>query len=136
MELYTYGQPRTGNFIFSKWLSQKPIGSSRVVHHNDLVPHLAPGALSIYAHHQNEVWIRARNSLSAVLCRTSRLEEPRCSHSVPLAQLSKEDHSTYFRIAVGQAGCYGGASSISINTPLSLLEPPLSNFSREIILCA
>lgn len=105
MELYTYGQPRVGNFVFAKWLSQQPIGSSRVVHHNDPVPHLAPGALSLYAHHQNEMWIRGKDSLATIRCRNDTLEDAGCSHSVPLGQLDAEDHTSYFQITVGRDAC-------------------------------
>ncbi|KAJ9069236.1 hypothetical protein DSO57_1020559 [Entomophthora muscae] len=102
MELYTYGQPRTGNVVFAKWLSQQPLGSSRVVHRNDVIPHLAFGLLGSYVHHQNEVWLREE---AVVLCNPGVLEDPNCSYSIPIAQLSLADHLVYFNITLGIYGC-------------------------------
>ncbi|KAJ9078863.1 hypothetical protein DSO57_1002100 [Entomophthora muscae] len=103
MELYTYGQPRTGNLVFARWLSQQPMGSSRVVHRNDIIPHLAPGLLDIYTHHQNEVWLGEGTAVT--FCKTQVLEDPSCSNSVPLAELSQSDHLSYFNITLGNQAC-------------------------------
>ncbi|KAI0244161.1 hypothetical protein L0F63_000735, partial [Massospora cicadina] len=103
MELYTYGQPRTGNVIFARWFSQQPIGSSRVVYNNDIVPHFSPGALGVYAHHLNEVWIKPSNRI--IRCATDVLEDSKCSYSVPLTQLSSQDHLMYYPITSGGEVC-------------------------------
>ncbi|KAJ9069314.1 hypothetical protein DSO57_1012935 [Entomophthora muscae] len=103
MELYTYGQPRTSNVIFSKWLSQQPIGSARVVQDNDIVPHLMPVALSYYAHHHNEVWIDSNGTV--LPCKRDVLEDRNCSYSVPVRKLALVSHNLYFQNIMGIKSC-------------------------------
>ncbi|KAJ9055833.1 hypothetical protein DSO57_1039123 [Entomophthora muscae] len=58
LELYTYGQPRTGNTNFARWYNRKPIASARVVNNTDPIPHLTGTTVTDYRHHMNELWIQ------------------------------------------------------------------------------
>lgn len=54
--LYTYGQPRVGNQAFADYVFQSlPDSYIRVVHADDLVPHM-PTRIFGFRHAGNEVW--------------------------------------------------------------------------------
>ncbi|ORX66606.1 alpha/beta-hydrolase, partial [Linderina pennispora] len=55
VQLYTYGQPRTGNGAFASWIQNKEFPIYRVVYHRDLVPRLLLTTID-YKHHSQEVW--------------------------------------------------------------------------------
>lgn len=58
--LYTYGQPRVGNKVFSdllfKSLSNRYV---RVTHYDDTVAHVPP-LISFFKHAGNEVWYKSK----------------------------------------------------------------------------
>eukprot|EP00428_Durinskia_dybowskii_P083447 CAMPEP_0170420110 /NCGR_PEP_ID=MMETSP0117_2-20130122/35164_1 /TAXON_ID=400756 /ORGANISM="Durinskia baltica, Strain CSIRO CS-38" /LENGTH=222 /DNA_ID=CAMNT_0010678519 /DNA_START=248 /DNA_END=916 /DNA_ORIENTATION=- len=46
--VYSYGMPRVGNEAFENWYKSVVIGTFRVVHHKDPVPHLAPESFGFH----------------------------------------------------------------------------------------
>ncbi|KAI9298700.1 alpha/beta-hydrolase [Neoconidiobolus thromboides FSU 785] len=95
LELYTYGQPRTGNVQFAEWFDALPITVARSVNYNDPVPRLPPPSVFNYAHHTNELFI---NESSANYCNPSVLEDPTCALSVPTKLLDANSHLTYYNV--------------------------------------
>ncbi|PPQ78601.1 hypothetical protein CVT24_002053 [Panaeolus cyanescens] len=87
VRMYTYGQPRTGNPNYAKWVNSNfgPGEAFRVTHTTDPVPHV-PLRLDVlpYAHHGVEYWINADPATAAniVSCDPSG-EDETCANSVP-----------------------------------------------------
>ncbi|KAI9298702.1 alpha/beta-hydrolase [Neoconidiobolus thromboides FSU 785] len=96
LELYTYGQPRTGNVQFAEWFDTLPITVSRSVNYHDPVPRLPPLSLFNYAHHTNELFI---NGTSVTYCDSSVLEDPNCALSVPSKELNPNAHLSYYNVS-------------------------------------
>lgn len=99
IQIFTYGQPRTGNLKFAHWYNAQRVTVARVVNYADSIPHLLGGSLGYFAHHQNEIFItpsptggppRVRK------CANDVLEDPQCSNSLPVNDYSSDYHSTYF----------------------------------------
>ncbi|CAJ0597032.1 unnamed protein product [Cylicocyclus nassatus] len=60
-KLITFGQPRTGDGIFAERLNNKIDYAFRVIHDNDMVPHIPPNLPTLfgklrYHHHKKEVY--------------------------------------------------------------------------------
>ncbi|KAJ9087749.1 hypothetical protein DSO57_1030197 [Entomophthora muscae] len=99
LELYTYGQPRTGNTNFARWYNRKPIASARVVNNVDPVPLLTSTIILDYHHHMNELWIQGSHSnYKVIVCSRDQLEDPDCSVSTPLLKTQETDHMQYFGV--------------------------------------
>ncbi|KAJ2787697.1 hypothetical protein GGI15_000520 [Coemansia interrupta] len=64
LELYTYGEPRTGNSVFANWLSSQPFPMYRVVYRGDLVSQV-PFRQMGYQHHAQEAWYCGNSTTSA-----------------------------------------------------------------------
>ncbi len=86
---YTFGEPRSGNDAFAKFIIDTGYEFFRVVNRNDLVPHVPPRQLQ-YVHYGPEYWIDPKNKI--VLC--SDGEDKKCSSSLPFKSLIK--HAKYF----------------------------------------
>jgi len=57
IEIFTYGQPRTGNTDFTNFVSTLGLKSiTRVTYNNDLVPRLPPQFIG-YEHHRSEIYL-------------------------------------------------------------------------------
>ncbi|KAI8911053.1 Alpha/Beta hydrolase protein [Gorgonomyces haynaldii] len=67
--LYTYGQPRTGNFAWAKWYNTLGINIYRIAKSGDIVPHLPLQVMGYYHHVQH--FDIARTSLETKTCLTS-----------------------------------------------------------------
>ncbi|KAJ9052273.1 hypothetical protein DSO57_1035854 [Entomophthora muscae] len=104
LELYTYGQPRTGNTNFARWYNRKPIASARVVNNTDPIPHLTGTTVTDYRHHMNELWIQGpHNDYRLNICSNDQLEDSDCSISTSPLNYVKANHQTYFDIDFTQA---------------------------------
>jgi hypothetical protein len=110
--LYTFGEPRTGDYDFSLTIGEKTSGVYRVVHNRDIIPHLPPCCgdieldgcrtdTSCLYHHTTEVWYD-QNMTSYISC-PSIGEDPECSYYV---DFNVPDHLTYFDIEVHDYCCY------------------------------
>lgn len=107
IEVFTFGQPRVGNFAFSVYYNEYVPLTIRVTHAHDLVPHLPPYyplvGQKTYHHFATEVWIFRVSIVRLVLefervCDSSG-EDPSCSRSV--AGNSIADHLNYFGVSLG-----------------------------------
>jgi predicted lipase len=61
VNLFTLGQPRVGNQDFSDFVWEQLPTATRVVHQNDVVPHLPPRGYDLiittqFHHHAREIW--------------------------------------------------------------------------------
>jgi len=117
LRLYTFGEPRVGDMTFPNLISKYDFGSQvfRLIHENDIVPHLPPCCFSINGicpttaacpyQHPVEVWYD--NSMvpgsSYDFCSTTNGEDPTCSDSQ--VDLSIPDHLVYFGLEVGDGCC-------------------------------
>lgn len=83
--LYTHGSPRVGDEEFSNLLFDLyPNGEyERIVHANDVVPHLPPPAFG-YRHAGNEIWVFREEGTSYRECdnKPDIDENPHCSNSL------------------------------------------------------
>ena len=96
-ELYTYGEPRVGNENFANYVTQSIPQRYRVIHHNDIVPHLPPQLPIPYAHFAYEIWYD-KNMQSYKQCGA---EEFKCSKSVLPTSWSSSDHDINYYIKIG-----------------------------------
>ncbi|KAJ9068685.1 hypothetical protein DSO57_1026208 [Entomophthora muscae] len=97
LELYTYGQPRTGNSDFARWYNNKTIASARVVNHFDPVPLILSTTFTDYRHHFNEIWIQGPpDNYTLTICSNDQLEDTDCSYKLYPNQYSEKNHYDYF----------------------------------------
>ncbi|KAJ9060186.1 hypothetical protein DSO57_1020346 [Entomophthora muscae] len=100
IKIVTFGQPRVGNIIFARWFNQKPVTFTRVVHENDLVPHVPP-LFTGYIHTHLERYIENNSSK---ICNTDWMEDPTCSAS-RLFSLSFSVHSHGWDMQISNKKC-------------------------------
>ncbi|KAJ2460526.1 hypothetical protein GGF42_000786 [Coemansia sp. RSA 2424] len=91
LELYTYGQPRVGNAVFSNWLSKQPFPIFRTVYRGDLVAQVPLVAMG-FQHQAQEVWYTA--GAQTKFCGRNA-ENPSCQNSLSPLQLSTMNHLQY-----------------------------------------
>ena len=103
IQLYTFGQPRTGNDVWASHVGSV-VGSDafRTTHHNDPVPHVPPKILGFH-HTATEVWQADETSTETRLCDGSG-EDKSCSDG-QLAPVNVGDHLDYLGIKMGGGGC-------------------------------
>lgn len=92
VQLWDYGQPRVGNDVFANYTKELLPVLYRVINQDDIVPHLPPMDVG-YHHPPTEIWFPT-NYTYYEICDQSG-EDPNCSDSVPMTQLSPKDHVTY-----------------------------------------
>ena len=96
IEMNNFGMPRLGNSAFASDFAKFVDISWRMVHQDDIVPHLPPSDVG-YHHVATEVWSKnhtASGALEYIVCDGSG-EDPKCSDSVPAADYSADEHNTY-----------------------------------------
>lgn len=101
--LVTFGSPRIGNDAFVELINSLPIGYHyRVVHNDDVVPHLPPFKLG-YNHVETEIWYNLDNS-QYTIC----LDPTKCYSSCGNNTcLNTDDHMNYLNVSMGSYGdCY------------------------------
>ena len=101
-----FGSPRVGNKAFSDTFSllmqkRKISVSFRVVHNNDIIPHMPLKWLMGFHHIPTEVWYNA-DSTHHQICNNSG-EDNECSNS--LLVYSPQAHLTYMNVSMGLMGC-------------------------------
>eukprot|EP00698_Gefionella_okellyi_P002877 TRINITY_DN12741_c0_g1_i1.p1 TRINITY_DN12741_c0_g1~~TRINITY_DN12741_c0_g1_i1.p1 ORF type:complete len:277 (-),score=21.56 TRINITY_DN12741_c0_g1_i1:91-921(-) len=80
IEVYTFGSPRVGNQVFATYYNGLDIPTWRMVHANDMIPHLPP-TLIWFWHVAMEVWEVTPSNYT--VCPAPPLgEDPACSDSV------------------------------------------------------
>lgn len=102
---YTFGQPRVGNYIFSKVLKNRGIGLFRIVHCYDIIPHLPPCESDAilwnskcnkdgdYYHSPQEIWYTDLMR-SYKTCSDTEGEDYKCYNKI--ASIDPSDHYDYF----------------------------------------
>lgn len=128
IEVFTFGQPRVGNYGFSVYYNKYVPLTIRVTHANDIVPHLPPYYPLIgektYHHFATEVWI-FRVTLGRLQLEFERVcngsgEDPSCSRSV--AGNSIADHLNYYGVYLrteDELSALRSSSSTNFSTPYS-----------------
>lgn len=98
--LITFGSPRIGNNAFVKAINLLPIDYSyRVVHNDDVVPHLPPIEFN-YSHVNTEIWYNENNS-EYIIC----LNPIKCNSSCgDNTCLNTDDHLNYLNVSMGSYG--------------------------------
>uniref|UniRef100_A0AC35FXZ5 Fungal lipase-like domain-containing protein n=1 Tax=Panagrolaimus sp. PS1159 TaxID=55785 RepID=A0AC35FXZ5_9BILA len=94
-KLITFGQPRTGNKDYAEAHDLLMNYSYRVVHANDIVPHLPTDGFENYRHHKSEVWFNnAMLTSESGYIECDEDESKLCSDGV--FDLSIDDHRSYY----------------------------------------
>jgi len=117
VEVYTYGEPRSGNKYYADNLNSHPITTVRVVNKADMIPHLPPTSVlnsnflyDNYVHVLHEFWIKSTNTTT--FCGETAYEDENCSNSLGPGY-TVLDHTQY----------PGTSSSQCINDVINLLSP-------------
>lgn len=99
INFYTFGSPRPGNQAFSDFVTTLFPGSqyNRVVHDNDIVPHLPIIAMG-FNHAGTEIWYNTETSFKTCLNQIGSTENKACSDSLTL--LAPSAHKLYLGIKV------------------------------------
>jgi len=100
VKVYTYGQPRTGNEVYARWVEKviTPERIFRVVHSFDGVPTMAPRLLG-YRHHGTEYWALSPPSSAEQtrICSGADDEDAEGSMKIPTTGINPP-HLMYFGI--------------------------------------
>ncbi|ORX74963.1 alpha/beta-hydrolase [Linderina pennispora] len=91
MQMFTYGQPRTGNQAFAEYVENLGHPVFRVVYRHDIVPRMPPMDLG-FQHHGQEVWYEGDENIK--FCKGEG-ENLTCELGVPFSELNAKDHSEY-----------------------------------------
>jgi predicted lipase len=99
MLLYTFGEPRVGDPSFAAAMDKYVTNSYRVVHYEDIVPHLpfADGGLITYLHHSTEIWY---NEDFTKFTNCGPDENADCSDSTSVLSWNVPDHLEYFNYGI------------------------------------
>uniref|UniRef100_A0AC34FCF5 Fungal lipase-like domain-containing protein n=1 Tax=Panagrolaimus sp. ES5 TaxID=591445 RepID=A0AC34FCF5_9BILA len=79
--LVSFGQPRVGNIDYANAIDSLVSESYRILHANDLIPHLPPKEIFGYFHHKSEVWYNNDMSPGSSYIICDENEGDKCSNS-------------------------------------------------------
>lgn len=91
IHVYNFGQPRTGNAEYAKYVNVMLPNYWRVTHDRDLVPHLPPKIG--YLHSCGELFEDSHGDIRE--CSQTDCEDPKCSQQYRTIQTSTNDHLYY-----------------------------------------
>ncbi|EGD83379.1 hypothetical protein PTSG_03985 [Salpingoeca rosetta] len=99
VEMHNFGMPRVGDAAFASIFKRAVPYSTRVVHRNDIVPHLPLQGMGFH-HVATEVWDQSPQTESPPNAQTYKVcdgsgEDPTCSDSVPILEWHPKDHDYY-----------------------------------------
>jgi len=98
--LITFGSPRIGNSAFVKEINSLSIKYLyRVVHNDDVVPHLPPIEFN-YSHVNTEIWYNENNSEYTICLNPSKCYSS-CGNK---SCLNTNDHLNYLNVSMGSYG--------------------------------
>ncbi|KAH7724571.1 class 3 lipase protein [Aphelenchoides avenae] len=103
MQLYTFGQPRTGDSAFAAAHDKLLPNVYRVTHARDTVPHVPPLGFEDYHHHKNEIWYNNRMGDGDKFIECDEEEGENCSDTNRF-DYSIMDHLYYFNIFLSNYG--------------------------------
>jgi hypothetical protein len=89
---YTYGMPRVGDEAFSNWYKESMVGTFRVTHHKDPVPHVPTKSMG-FKHMPHEVFYNGDDYEHAVVCNFDG-EDKNCSDQFKV-DANINDHAHY-----------------------------------------
>ncbi|KJE98200.1 lipase [Capsaspora owczarzaki ATCC 30864] len=97
--MYNMGEPRVGNKAFSQYFGIHVPNTYRIVHYNDIVPHLPPQFNHTVEefHHICTEYFQDQNDANVRKCDSS-CEDPTCMDSIPATHYSAEAHTVYLTI--------------------------------------
>jgi len=95
---YSYGDPRVGNYNFTRFYKAYVPDTFRVVNNKDIVPAVPLVEMGFW-HVTTEVWEHGANNSVYTTCSSETGEDPTCSDSV-IADSAK-DHVNYMNIPCG-----------------------------------
>eukprot|EP00030_Apusomonadida_sp_AF-17_P002471 a339785_1203.p2 GENE.a339785_1203~~a339785_1203.p2 ORF type:complete len:306 (+),score=96.13 a339785_1203:27-920(+) len=102
VNVYTFGQPRVGNKMFSEWFDMQIANSIRMTNNSDIVPHLPPKTWPFdFFQQTTEVWLHPPNQVT--VCSETNGEDPKCSDGH--INLSTDDHHWYLDQVMGGGAC-------------------------------
>jgi predicted lipase len=102
LKLYTFGEPRVGDKLFAAAVDIAVPNAYRVVHWEDIVPHLPPedAVIEHYLHHEHEIWY---NEAFTSFTTCTGNEDPNCSDSTNPLTRNVPDHLHYFNFPISQS---------------------------------
>ncbi|XP_037037057.1 lipase-like [Bradysia coprophila] len=134
MEVYTYGEPRSGNKDYVDFLNNQTVKSARIINRADIVSHLPPTSIlgttiisDYYYHAMNEYWI---NGDEEKFASRSGYEDPSTANSYG-PKYSTTDHSSYFDVKPSVTSAVQGLAVAIFFQPPDILPPipePIRNF--------
>ena len=93
--IYNFGQPRTGDIVYAKFVNTIISNVWRFTHDKDMVPHVPPITELNYYHSCREVFEDASGGLRE--CSKTNGEDPTCTDQYSLIHTSVSDHNTYLK---------------------------------------
>ena len=117
-EMYTFGSPRVGNADFAFSVNQALKNNFRIVHYQDLYPHVPPcwnGEITkIFSpctlgqenglwqpwHAGTEIFYDTEDSKQFRICDSNLGETPDCSDQFSILNLHPSDHWVYMNITI------------------------------------
>jgi hypothetical protein len=98
IKLIAFAGPHGGDQIWADKMTTLVPYAYRVVHANDLVPHMPFDVHPEwqYTHHTKEIWYNNTMDIGASFIECDEQESSKCSNSVPKKLWTWNDHSTYF----------------------------------------
>ncbi|CAD6195166.1 unnamed protein product [Caenorhabditis auriculariae] len=108
-KLLTMGQPRTGDYKYALWHQNTFPYSFRIVHHQDIVPHIPPQLMpdgDEMFHHRTEIWYNNNMTVGEPFNVCKEADGLYCSSTQ--VDTNVEDHLFYFGHFMptwGERGC-------------------------------
>jgi predicted lipase len=98
--LYTFGEPRLGNHKFAYTFDDNVPNAWRLIHHDDLIPHIPLKDMLIdhYLHHSREIWYNEAFT-NYTVCGPN--EDDNCAEGLPFWDWKVSDHDWYFNYGLG-----------------------------------
>lgn len=93
VQVYNYGQPRTGDSKYAAFVNSKIKEYYRTTHNRDIVPHLPPIEGFGYKHSCGEIFEDDTGTLT--LCSNKICEDPKGADQYKLTETNGDDHSYY-----------------------------------------
>ena len=95
IQIYNFGKPRIGNLNYANFVNAEIPINWRIVHNQDIVPHLPPTKVFEYIHSCRELFENSKGEL--IICSNINCEDPKCSAQFSIYETNAEDHSYYLQ---------------------------------------
>ncbi|KAI6183054.1 Class 3 lipase protein [Aphelenchoides bicaudatus] len=114
--MINFGQPRVGNKEYVEVYEKLVPNAFRIVHANDLVPHVPPKSFDGYEHASPVVWYKGQMKKGDTYTQCLPKDEDKCANNPPVYSIP--DHITYFEtmfVLNGYIGCKINSSFSAAN---------------------